>query len=316
MNELKTCLLAPNKQIEFCDVPRWPMLASLKMDGFRCLCVGGKLYSRNLKPPRNSNIEKHLSDLVNYSRSDGWVFDMELYDHNLGTFEQHASILTKEGAEIPETMQAHVFDCMHLDQWNGEIDHLPFEERFGTYTRRIQCLGSPRVVAVEQILQNSPAEAMAAFDAAVELGYEGIMLRCPNAPYKHGRATEREGIIFKFKSFATDDGRIVEVVQRRKMKEAVRTGAREIAPTGGLARIHTKDSFELDDMVGAFKVEFADGRVSEINYGRGFAHETRRQHWKDRDSLIGKHVEVRHLPHGAGEGIRIGTLVRFRPDKD
>ena len=83
-----------------------------------------------------------------------------------------------------------------------------------------------------------------------------------------------------------------------------------------MEKVHTKDSYELDDMVGAFKVEFEDGTVSEVNYGRGFPHDVRRKHWEERDSLLGQHVEVRHLPHGAKDGIRIGTVMRFRPDKD
>lgn len=311
MTSIKSVLLAPNEQLDFDDPRiRYPMLGSVKFDGTRCICVAGELFSRNMKPQKNRNLPWHLAPLIDYCRRHKMVADMELYDHTLGAHADHTSILASHDKPIPDTMTAHYFDMLTLEEWTSG-DAAPFKDRLD----RVMDLafGEPWLQSVTHRVLAHSQDARFTFADAVGQGFEGLMLRCPNARYKHGRATINEGIIFKFKAFETLDGEIIEVIQRRKMKEGVE---RTLTPTGHMERVHTKDSFDLDDMVGAFKVRFEDGTISEVNYGRGFDHGTRRQHWEDRDTLKGRMVEVRHLPHGAKEGIRIGTLVRFRPDKE
>lgn len=313
MSQIKSVLLAPNEQLRFDDPRiRYPMLSSVKFDGTRCICIDGELYTRNMKPQKNKNLPKHLASLIAVSKQDGLVFDMELYDHTLGSHADHTSILASHDKPIPETMCAHYFDVIPLKQWRGTA---LYDEGFGERHKRVTDLafGEPWLQPVFHRYVRDPVSAHLEFVDALKNGYEGVMLRCPKALYKHGRATVKEGIIFKFKAFETLDGHITKVIQRRKMKDGVE---RTLTPTGHMERVHTKDSFDLDDMVGAFEVQFEDGTVSEVNYGRGFDHETRRRHWAEREHLIGAGVEVRHLPHGAKEGIRIGTLVRFRPDKN
>lgn len=318
---MKSVLLAPNEQLDF-DDPRikYPMLGSLKFDGTRCICVDGELLSRSMKPQKNPNLPEALAELVAISRNRRLVFDFELYDHTLPNHGAHTSILASHEADIPDSMRCHIFDAMSLDEWERvghDFEPMPFAKRQAMYREIVRehpsLKGNDRYVAVEQVEVSSAVEARDLFEVAVEEEYEGIMLRCPNAGYKHGRATHNEGLIFKFKQFETVDGRIIEVVQRRRLKDGIE---RTQTPTGHTERVHRKDAYELDDMVGAFKVLFPDGTESEVNYGKGFDHSVRREHWANRHELIGRMVEVRHLPHGAKDGIRIGTLVRFRPDKD
>jgi DNA ligase-1 len=309
---MKSVILAPNEQIEFDDPRiRYPMLGSVKFDGTRCVCVDGELLTRNMKPQKNKNLYRHLAPMVAASKRLGLVFDMELYDHTLSCHGDHTSILAAHDKPIPESMIAHYFDCIPIEDWRRGSGGHPFSERIARAWD--VAFGEPWIQPVAHRPIKHEQDARFTFADAVGLGYEGIMLRCPNGLYKHGRATIKESNILKFKAFETMDGEIIEVMQRRKMKDGL---DRTLTPTGHMERIHTKDSFDLDEMVGAFKVRFEDGTVSEANYGRGFDHETRRKHWEERVSLVGRCVEVRHLPHGAKDGVRIGTLVRFRPDKE
>lgn len=319
MASKKSVLLAPNQQIEFDDPRiRWPAFGSLKFDGTRCVCVGGELLSRSMKPQKNVLLPDALRALCDVAKGRRLVFDFELYDHTLPNHGAHTSILAAHEREIPDSMVCHIFDVLSLDEWEGKTNRSPqpFHERQFVYQEILRThpdLKCGRYVPVEQVELAGPDDARRLFEISIEDGFEGVMLRCPDAGYKHGRATINEGTILKFKDFHTLDGRIIEVVQRRKLKDGIE---RTTTPTGHMEKVHAKDAYELDDMVGAFKIEFEDGTLSEVNYGRGFSHEVRRKHWEIRDDLLGCHVEVRHLPHGAKDGIRIGTLVRFRPDKD
>jgi DNA ligase-1 len=314
---MKSVMLAPNRQLAFTDPAiRYPMLSSPKFDGIRGVCVAGEILTRAMKPHKNQNLPEHLSDLVRLSRRLRLVFDFEIFDSTVRTFSEHMSVLGAFDKPIPDSMRCYIFDCITIAEWHGGPPR-PFVERVARYEEVTEKFNEDRYTAVSQDIAHTASDAERYFEEHLSAGLEGSMLRHPESRYKHGRATINEGSIFKFKAFATADGRIVEVVQRRKMKEGLE---RTLTPTGHMERVHTQDSYGLDDMTGAFKVLFLDGQgretVSEINYGRGFPHEVRRQHWAERDSLIGKMVEVRHLPHGAKEGIRIGTLVRFREDKE
>lgn len=316
---INSCLLAPNEQLGFNDHRlRWPLMGSVKFDGTRCLAMpDGRLLTRNMKPQKNANLYAYLGDLLHLSKCAEVVFDLELYDHDLGTHGDHTAILAAHEAPISVGMRANVFDAVPISDWEAGKTLIPYRGRYAWLCELLKAQECAHTDVVEHFMLDGPEIANEFFEAAVRDGYEGIMLRDPQAAYKHGRGTVKEHIIFKFKQFVTEDCRILEVIQRRKLKESARLAEdRKMTPTGHLERIHTDASYEPDDCVGAFRVITEDGTVSEINYGRGFPMQTRRLHWKDRAELIGKMIEVRHLPHGAKEGVRIGTLVRFRPDKD
>ena len=44
-------------------------------------------------------------------------------------------------------------------------------------------------------------------------GYEGVMIRTPDSPYKCGRSTEREGWLLKIKRFEDDEAVVLETYE-------------------------------------------------------------------------------------------------------
>lgn len=313
----KSVLLAPNEQLKW-DSPylRWPLLGSRKYDGVRCVIVEGVAYSRSMKPFPNVQFNEWLRPLRALSAQLKLVFDMEVYDHSLPDFGKHLSVLRANDAPVPDTFACYVFDTMPQLEWDTR-SVTPFARRHQEFSwLDIENKLPLHFLSVEQRRLENREQAEEFYTQALAEGYEGLMLRSPHGLYKHGRATLHEGIIYKFKDFHTDDAVILDLLPRRKMRDEVRLGERELTPTGKLERVHTKDSFEDTEVCGSLLVRLADGTESEINYGRGFNLAQRAEHWQQREGLRGKYIEVRHLPHGAKEGIRIGTLVRFRPDLD
>lgn len=319
---IKSVLLAPNEQPEWPTIfkqhPRW--LASTKYDGNRCLVLSGIAFTRSMKPFPNKHLPAFLKRLIEVSRVQDYGFDMELYDSTLAHHAKHTSIFNSHDKPIPDTMGVYIFDAFERAEWESACKGVAFRHRIGTYTDIVDAFraqGHKQYHAVKQVEVASVEELQRIFAIKVDKGFEGLMVRHPDGEYKHGRATLNQGLIYKMKPFETHDVLVVDVIQRRRLKKGVE---RKRDERGYMERVHAKDAYELDDNVGTIRVRFKNGTESEVNFGVGWTLERRRTEvWepfrKSKKNIVGKVVEIKHMTIGAKDGVRIGTLVRFRPDK-
>ena len=100
---------------------------------------------------------------------------------------------------------------------------------------------------------------------ALDAGYEGIMMKNPDAPYR----TKRTEAWLKMKPWITVDLEIVEVVQGEPGKETANTMANIIC--------RGEDN----------------GRMIEVSVGSGFDDELRDRIWRERANMIGMIVEIK-----------------------
>lgn len=338
-------LKAPN------DIPQFDSLAygaggnivsSPKLDGNRGLCIAGSLVSSSMKEPRNRELYQLMDALITMSKRAGLVFDYEIYSPSASHHAELSGIINSYDLPLPEDTKIYLFDCMAFDHFENECRSMPYRQRISLLDSTIQHVtcstewhpdlypqGCPFVVLPQRpVIDAEHAEAL--FKQDLEDGYEGSMLRTLDiwmeknrlrgGWYKHGRATTSERIIWKQKFFATLDGSITKVIQRRIMKE---DWPRSYNASGHLIRPLEKDAYTLTDMVGAFEVAYQDPATNElltteIGFGKGFDHLWRTKAWHVRDAFVGRWVEFAHQPHGAQEGgkARIGRLIRFREDLD
>ena len=75
----KPMLAAPVTDIELLN---YPVLASPKLDGIRCVVIDGVAYSRSLKPIPNEEIQKFFSS----GKYDGFDGELICGPHNAPTF--------------------------------------------------------------------------------------------------------------------------------------------------------------------------------------------------------------------------------------
>ena len=296
---------APSEQVPFTD-PRiqYPMMGSIKYDGFRGLLINGVFYSPVLKPYRNQNLPSHFAEAVELSKL-GWVLDGELWSQPLSFNELQSRISSVQGSLT--SVEYHIFDAVRAEEWGS---FTPFYH--DRYLRLIHLPQMSNCKVVHQHLISSAQEAETFYEDMLSAEHEGVILRSPFGRYKNNRCTHNESNMLKFKAFSTSDGVITKVIQRRKLKEDLE---REYAPTGLLEKVHTKDSYTLDDAVGAVEVLF-EGVLFQCAFGRGFSYKEKQELWTKRDRLPGRHVEFKHMKHGAKDRPRIGSIVRFRYDLD
>ncbi len=269
----------------------FPMLATPKLDGIRCLKVGGRALTRSFKPVSNRFvrgwIEANLPDGV----------DGELVLRG-GTFSETTSAIGSRDGE-PDFV-FHVFDMV-------------VEGLLQPYAHRMANLGywkitSGRVVKVLPV-EIRDAAALAAYEEqCLAAGYEGVMVRTPDSPYKCGRSTEREAWLLKIKRF--EDAEAVVLGTYEGMSNQNEAGVDAFGRTKrGMAQAGMVGRGEL----GGFVVRHAESGVEfRLGYNHVAGGVDRATLWHRRETLVGKLVRFKHQPSGAKDAPRFPKFVGFR----
>lgn len=277
---------------------RYPMLVSPKLDGIRCLIRGGQPISRELKPFPNINLRHLFAGLPDgldgeLIVGDPWAADV---------FSRTQSVVMSKDKPV-DGVTFHVFDTF-------DRGHRRYEDRLMDLHRgAVRWQERAPVKIVEQIQCSFPEELDALEQGYVSRGYEGAMIRCPLAPYKHGLSTEREGYLLKVKRF--DD------------LEATVVGFRELEANENAATVdalgHTKRSSHKDgkrgrDTLGALMVEHTTeaGDVIAFKVGTGMDDLLRTAIWQDRAAWLGTQVKVKHQGWGSDGAPRFPVFLGRR----
>lgn len=249
---------------------RYPVLASPKLDGIRCVKLNGKALTRKLEPVRNN----YVRAWVEANLPDG--IDGELLLRNMtAPFAEVSSAIMGHKGE-PDFVFA-AFDLL------GDPD-APFEERF----RILRMWGAVQrkgdhVQVVPHVIAESPGELREIVQAHLAAGYEGTMVRAPYGRYKFGRSGEKEGILLKIKQFEDAEGEVVGLIEEKhNANEATRD------KTGRTKRSSAKEGKVGTGTTGALIVRF-DGMLTKV--GPGCMTDAQRAHlWDDAKSYFGPEV--------------------------
>lgn len=273
---------------ETCEVAaalRFPVLATPKLDGIRCLKIAGRAVSRTFKPIRNHFIR----GWIEANLPDG--LDGELMIAGATFAETTGHVGRADGA--PD-FRFHAFDY---------VSHGLAEE----YTQRMDALSrlfADRLVTVLPKRIHNPEELTAYEEQCLAQGYEGVMVRTPHSPYKCGRSTVREGYLLKIKRFADAEAVVVDYEEQMfNGNEAMRDNF------GRTVRSSAQAGKTGADTLGALVVTM-DGL--QFNIGTGFDAATRSQLWRERGTLIGRTVKFKHQPSGAKDAPRFPVFLGFR----
>jgi DNA ligase-1 len=277
--------------LENVDALKYPVLCTPKLDGIRCLVVNGKAVTRTFKPFPNNWINHEVGKLP-----DG--LDGEIVVSGKSFSEVTHDVMREDG--IPAFTYA-VFDYLHVD------DTLPYDDRMDM----LKQLQLPAFVEkIMPIEVNSKEELLAFEKGCLEAGYEGVMIRAPDGPYKFGRSTVREGFLLKFKRFVDSEAEILELQEQMTNENTAEKDA-----FGRTKRGSSAEGLVPAGTLGAIKVKDLVSGV-EFSIGSGFDAATRAQIWKARKSYIGKTVKYKSQPSGAKDAPRFPVFLGFRDARD
>lgn len=270
---------------------RFPLLASPKLDGIRAIVRDGVVYSRSNKPIPNKHVQRKFSHLRH--------FDGELIvgdPTSKSVYRDTVSVVMSD-------------DKPALDVFFYAFDHI--ERLDAAYFRRREEIGPISLdVCVHAQCEITHLDDLLAYESdCLEGGYEGLILRDPNAPYKRGRSTVKEGYLLKLKRFTDAEFEVIGYEER--MHNANEATTNELGRTARSS--HKAGKVGLGDL-GALVLK-GDGFTFSV--GTGFDDATRKALWEIRDSgLVGRLAKIKYFAVGMKTAPRHPVFLGWRDGRD
>jgi hypothetical protein len=293
-------LKGANESVDIKEL-KYPLFGSDKRDGVRLIFKDGLLLSSHLKEVPNVQLHKWFKPISDYSKNYNIIFDGEIFDENI-TFYDTVSIFRSLDKVISPGLTFHCFDCVIDEQYS-----MPFNERYNIYKTKIL----PYFYPVEQIMIYSVEEAQVFFDQSMSRGRrDGIILRSAIGKYKFGRATNKEGIIFKIKPYITLDGEIILVYQATEVDP---TAEKTVNEMGYSVTSKKKADRILIERASAFGVIYKE---HNLKVSLAMTNEEKCEVWKNKSKYIGRWIEYKGMLEGSKDVPKHCELIRFRDDKE
>jgi DNA ligase-1 len=295
-------MLAPHEIPDF-NTLSYPLLASTKLDGVRCMAQDGRIVSRTLKPITNKFLQERFKVLPH--GVDGELVQGLKQDNE--TFKRTSRIVAKADRPLDffgDTVRLRVFDKFSAD--------LSFLARLG---RAIEaCKGHEFAVPVpHEVIAN--VSDLEAFEAqSLESGYEGVMLRSIDGPYKQGRATLNQGWLLKVKRFADAEATVLAAYEEQENQNEEFTNE-----LGRTARSSCKAGLVGKSQLGGFHCVGLNGQYAGVAFdvsSSAIDHDERKALWAERDAQAGKVLTYKFFPKGSDEKPRHPIFKSFRSMDD
>jgi ATP-dependent DNA ligase len=295
---------------------RYPLMVSPKFDGVRATKVNGVLVSRTLKPipsPHAHIITKLLPNGV----------DGELI----------------VGNPWQDPYRATVSEVMRHDSDTERMAYYIFDNYLaeGGFIQRYATLGS-----LEGKSQNKPADVrivphimvfneLGLLDKEkefVDKGYEGLMIRSIDGPYKYGRSTENEGYLLKLKRFQDSEAEVLSVYEQMHNENEAETNAlgrterstkkEGMVPAGVLGGFNARDIHTGADVRigGGFLGQDPLINPEKPELGTEPSEYSRETLWRIRKTLPGRIAKYKFFPSGSKDRPRFPIFEGWRDKID
>lgn len=278
---------------------RFPFFVSPKLDGVRAMMQGGQLLSRSLKPIPNKHVQELFRNLPE-------GIDGELIVGNPADDPYRRTVSVVMSDDKPaDGVKLFVFDKFAERS-------VPFEARYNAL-RGLALEDKFEVTIVPHFPVTTLAEMETCETGFLTRGYEGLMIRDPQGPYKTGRSSEREGWLLKVKRFSDAEARIVEYYEEMENQNVAFTNE-----LGRTARSSHKAGKVGKNRLGGFHCVGVGGDYDGVEFdvaSGAMCHEMREKLWKTRD-LVGHLLVYKYFPTGGDTRPRHPIFKGFRDPRD
>ncbi len=285
---------------------KFPLYASPKIDGVRAYVKDGVLLSRSGKPIRNKYVQKTLGFKV-LDGLDGELCVGNPWDKNL--MQQTTSGVMSADGEPKFTY--YVFDVWSWPDtpYKRRYAHLAYTDSLPSYVKDLHQSGMlhflEHVVMIDQnALDTYEQDALA-------IGYEGVMVRDPEGPYKYGRSTAKEGYLLKLKRWEDGEAQIIE------FQEFMHNANELEQDEYGYAKrsTHQENKVPMNKLGALICKDIVTG--AQLKIGTGFDDEMRKTIWYGRETFRNQIVKYKHFAQaGVKDTSRFPVFVGFRDKRD
>ncbi|MCK4259913.1 MAG: hypothetical protein KAX49_13105 [Halanaerobiales bacterium] len=318
-------MLMDNKQLNLNEI-KYPMYSSNKLDGIRCIFKDGQMISRSFKQIPNKQLQKKFEELKELTKGNDLILDGELYCHGFSFQDVTRAVMTKdfddektikklkkefgniklaaiEMLKLIKGIKFYMFDIVNLSN---------LDEIFALRCANVSKLTSEHNVLIEQVMQscvNNKAEVEAKFKLALDEGYEGLILKCPQGKYKCGRTTPKENLGYKVKPYITFDAQIIGFIQSTIVDPNAEKTKDKF---GGSVTSNKKDDRIPIDRAASFVVRYKD---KEVHVSIATTDKEKKYIWDNQNEFINRWIEYKGMQIGAKDVPRHPVFIRYRDEK-
>lgn len=268
---------------------KFPCMVSRKLDGVRCVVFNGVPYSRKLKPIPNAHVQKVFADLNGIANG----LDGELIVGD-----------RKDPAVFRNTMKG-----VMSFEGEPEVSFWAFDtiNPFQPYRHRYDAI--PSQFKLESYIADSIEQLISYEEVFLAEGYEGLMVRSLDGPYKYGRSSVKEGYLLKVKRFEDAEAEVIGFEERmHNANEAT------VDNLGRTERSSHKENMIPMNTLGSLICVTPEGQ--EFKVGTGFSDQERSLIWDNRPEYLGKLVKYSYTKIGAKDSPRFPSYIGFRSPDD
>lgn len=281
----------------------FPCMIQPKYDGIRCVVRGGVAYSRNLEPIRNQLIRDTLSNAM-FNGFDG---ELILGDPTHKDVYNNTQDVVMDTNADPTGICYYVFDDFSDPRKQYQFRFLLASGRVRHLHEQGHYIGM--IEAVPAMIADTEDELMALADPLFDMGYEGAMVRKLDAIYKHGRATESEGSLWKIKRMQDDEMFVTSVEEGTTNTNEATTDAR-----GKTKRSKAKAGMVPNGKLGCLVGSSPKWPGEEIRVGSSNLPDMTLE--EAAEHFVGQLVVFKHQPAGAKDAPRFPIYKGIRDPAD
>jgi len=274
---------------------RFPVFCSPKLDGIRAISMGGgQLLSRSGKLIPSKQARALFGG---FNKLDGeLIYDNPTIPNVYNVTQSFVMSIAKPalGDDGLPLLRYYVFDRITDDPYDVRYKSLPTGDKW-------------LIPLTQTYIANM--DAMLIYeDKCLAAGYEGIMIRSINGPYKHGRANLNDQILMKLKRFSEFEAPIIGFEEQlTNLNKPI------LDDLGYTERSTSKENLVPADTLGSIIVDY-QGTPLSVSCGC-MDHAMRKHVWRNQKLFLGKVIVVRHLDKNLiGYLPRFGRFAGFRED--
>jgi DNA ligase 1 len=287
----------------------YPVVVQPKLDGIRCLVVDGVARSRTFKSIPNAEIQAVLGR-PEFNGLDGEIV--------VGSATAEGCMQTTSSFVMSEDKTGEDWTYFVFDRWDSDKSYADRRKSLIHDVKlwRASASWPNRILFVEEDIAHDYEELMHLESGWVAGGHEGIIVRDPNAPYKHGRSGIK-GPLLKVKRFIDFEAEIIGVYEEQHNANEAKRDA-----FGRTERSTAKAGKVGKGRLGGFYLRALNGPCEGVEFkcGTGFSAAQREAWWESKSASYartaarwkGQVAKIKSFPIGVKEAPRFPVFLGFR----
>lgn len=211
-----------------------------------------------------------------------------------------------------------------FDYITEETIKLPYYERYDRLTYHLGVIGDSRLHLVPYDIIRTPEELVAVNARYLDAGYEGTIIRNPNALYKEGRATQKGQELWRIKPWADFEILVTGVTEGERNENEAKTNSlgrteRSSAKAGKVpnGQVGSVQGTLLADVYSPVTGKKLFDKGLPITAGSGKMSVKQATEWfTDQSQIVGHIAKIKFMSHGCKDLPRMATFESKRLPQD